>query len=262
MTTNFNYSVELLKELHILTRDGKVNQDSNRKLKQIDHLTQLCFEQIIKAHLKDVSPLSICDVGAGKNYLSFLLWDRYFKTNSDCQIYSLETRADLVEKSKQIAEKINFKSFHPLHVQAINSESLLPEKLDLIFALHACDTATDEAIHLGLKKNAKAFVLVPCCQAEVAAQLAEVPASHKLYPLFRHPLHRREFGSHLTNVLRGLFLESKGYKVWTTEFVGLEHSLKNEVILAVKVQNKNSLAEKALQSMLESFPVKPKVLFA
>ena len=132
--------------------------------------------------------------------------------------------------------------------------------MDLIVALHACDTATDDAILLGLKKKARAFVLVPCCQAEFAKKLDDLPKKNPNYSLWRYPIHRREFGSHLTNVIRCLFLESKGYRVRTTEFVGLEHSLKNEVIMAEKVQGHNGLAQRALDDLLLQIPIQPYLL--
>lgn len=249
------YSQDLLKELHILTRDGKLNQDSRRKLKQIEHLGTLCFEQLFPK-LSTEETFHMCDVGAGKNYFSFLLWDRYFRnTSHPIQIHSIESRTDLSIKSEQLAEKIGLSGLHSLAMPASQALEHLPEKLDLVVALHACDTATDEAIHLGLRKNARAFALVPCCQAEVAKLLEEAPKSSPHYSLWRHPMHRREFGSHLTNVIRCLYLEERGYKVRVTEFVGLEHSLKNEVIVAEKVQNHNGLAAKALAKVLKEFPL-------
>lgn len=112
------------------------------------------------------------------------------------------------------------------------TSGLLPECVDVVTALHACDTATDDAIRFALAKEAKHIVLVPCCQAEVAAAMrakkSESLARTPLAELWRHPIHTRELGSHLTNVLRCLLLESHGYEVTVTELVGWEHSLKNE----------------------------------
>jgi len=112
----------------------------------------------------------------------------------------------------------------------------LPAQVDVVTALHACDTATDDAINFALKKQAKFIVLVPCCQAEVAAVLRKNKgrqlAKDALTELWRHPIHTREFGSHITNVLRCLQLEAHGYQVTVTELVGWEHSMKNELIVA------------------------------
>ena len=124
--------------------------------------------------------------------------------------------------------------------------------IDVVTALHACDTATDEAIAFALTKQAKVIALVPCCQAEVARLLDAVPAGG-VHELWRHGIHRREFGSHLTNVMRALFLESKGYKVRVTELTGWEHSMKNELIIAEKIQNSNPAASRHLTSLRERF---------
>jgi hypothetical protein len=133
----------------------------------------------------------------------------------------------------------------------------LPASFDVVTALHACDTATDDAIAFGLLKKARALVLVPCCQAEVARTLnagkALSLARTPLAELWRHPLHAREMGSQLTNVLRCLYLEASGYQVTVTELVGWEHSLKNELILARYTgQRKRSAAER-LRSLLSEF---------
>jgi len=231
-------SLELLKELHILTRDGKLNQDSRRKLKQVYHLYQF-IEPLLKEIQQDHPDIKLVDHGAGKSYLGFLLYDLFFKTlNNASHIYGIETRDELVQKSQALAEKLNFPgmSFLNLSVAASIESDRLPAKIDVVTALHACNTATDDAIHFALKKQAKFIVLVPCCQAEVAAVLnknkGKALAKNALTELWRHPLHTREFGSLVTNVLRCLQLEAHGYQVSVTELVGWEHSMKNELIIA------------------------------
>ncbi|MBY0516034.1 MAG: SAM-dependent methyltransferase [Bacteriovoracaceae bacterium] len=224
-------SIELLKELHILTRDGKLNQDTRRKLKQVYHLFQF-IEPIL------TDDTNLVDMGAGKSYLGFIIYDLFFKAKSEGRVIGIETREELVEKSKKLAEKLQFKrmNFLPLSVEDSIHSNLLPEKIDVVTALHACDTATDDAIRFGLEKKAQHMVLVPCCQAEVASQLKKHKGpqlgSNVLTEIWRHPIHTREFGSHITNVLRCLQLESHGYQVRVTELVGWEHSMKNELIVA------------------------------
>ena len=231
-------SIELLKELHILTRDGKLNQDSRRKLKQVYHLYQF-IEPLLKEVQQDHPDISLVDHGAGKSYLGFILYDLFFKTlNDDSRIYGIETRDDLVKKSEELAARLNFPgmSFLNLSVAESTESDLLPARVDVVTALHACNTATDDAIHFALKKQAKFMVLVPCCQAEVASVLkknkAKTLAKSALTEIWRHPLHTREFGSQVTNVLRCLQLEAHGYQVNVTELVGWEHSMKNELIIA------------------------------
>jgi hypothetical protein len=250
-------SVELLKELHILTRDGKMNQDSRRKLKQIYHLYQF-IEPLLLELQHDHADINLVDHGAGKSYLGFILYDLFFKSlHNASHIYGIETREDLVNKSRELASRLEFPhmSFLNFSVADSISSKLLPARIDVVTALHACNTATDDAIHFALKKQAKFVVLVPCCQAEVAAVLRKNKgrelAGNVLVELWRHPIHTREFGSHITNVLRCLQLEAHGYQVTVTELVGWEHSMKNELIVATNKNLPRKRAAERLQEMLK-----------
>ena len=235
-------SIDLLKELHILTREGKLNQDTRRKLKQVYHLYQFIEPLLNDAFARKPSP-SLADHGAGKSYLGFILYDLFFNVahlseKTTGHIYGIETRAELVAKSRELVQRLGFArmSFLNLSVQEATASSELPAEVDIITALHACDTATDDAIAFGLARQARHMVLVPCCQAEVASVLKKSKALSlartPLAELWRHPLHTREFGSQITNVLRCLQLEAHGYEVTVTELVGWEHSMKNELIIA------------------------------
>ena len=250
-------SLELLKELHILTRDGKLNQDSRRKLKQVYHLYQ--FIESLLCEWPEDRPLTLADHGAGKSYLGFIVYDLFFKSRGTGTIFGIETRADLVQKSRELAHRLKFDRMHFLNVSVAESvqSSEMPASIDVITALHACDTATDDAIAFGLQKQARFMVLVPCCQAEVAARLRETKAlalaRTPLSELWRHPLHTREMGSQITNVLRCLYLEARGYQVTVTELVGWEHSLKNELIIARFTGQKKRSAAQRLERLLAEF---------
>jgi len=231
-------SIELLKALHILTRDGKMNQDSRRKLKQVYHLYQF-IEPLLEEVRSEKGALTLVDHGAGKSYLGFILYDLFFKMlKDDSHIYGIETREELVRHSRELAAQLGFggMSFLDLSVAESITSDKLPAQVDAVTALHACNTATDDAIRFALAKQAKHIVLVPCCQAEVAAVLRKNKGKQlgkdALVELWRHPIHTREFGSHITNVLRCLQLEAHGYQVTVTELVGWEHSMKNELIIA------------------------------
>jgi hypothetical protein len=248
-------SVELLKELHILTRDGKLNQDSRRKLKQVYHLYQ--FIEPLLLELKQISPaIQLVDLGAGKSYLGFILFDLFFKNLAGgAHIFGIESRDELVQKSRALAEKLGFAgmSFIDQTVAETLDSTELPRRIDMVTALHACNTATDDAIRFALKKQAKFIVLVPCCQAEVASILRKNKAMELSKPvseLWRHPLHTREFGSHITNVLRCLQLEAHGYQVGVTELVGWEHSMKNELIIARRTDQPARHRAARLQELL------------
>lgn len=250
-------STELLKELHILTREGRINQDSRRKLKQVYHLYQF-IEKVLQELPAEGEP-TLADHGAGKSYLGFILYDLYFRPLGRGHIYGIETRADLVERSRALAGRLGFDRMSFLNISAADAAdvSVLPERIDVVTALHACDTATDDAIAFGLRKQAQFMVLVPCCQAEVAACLRRNKAlalsRTPLAELWRHPLHTRELGSQLTNVLRCLYLEASGYQVTVTELVGWEHSLKNELILARRTGQRKRSAVERLRAVLAEF---------
>ncbi len=232
-------SIELLKELHILTRDGKLNQDSRRKLKQVYHLYNF-IEPLLRDVRETKQNVSLVDHGAGKSYLGFILYDLFFKGHGEgAHVYGIETREELVQKSTELAARLGFSdgmSFLPLSVAESTTSDQLPEQIDIVTALHACNTATDDAIDFALKKKAKHMVLVPCCQAEVASVLRKNKGKDlgrsALTEIWRHPIHTREFGSQITNVMRCLQLEAHGYQVTVTELVGWEHSMKNELIVA------------------------------
>jgi len=251
-------SIELLKELHILTRDGKLNQDSRRKLKQVYHLFQF-IEKLLQELPGHGVGATLADHGAGKSYLGFIIYDLFFKALGGGHVYGIETRPELVAASKALAARLGFERMGFLNLTVVESASSaeLPARIDVVTALHACDTATDDAITFGLQKQARAMVLVPCCQAEVARVLNQGKALSlsrtPLAELWRHPLHTRELGSQLTNVLRCLYLEAWGYQVTVTELVGWEHSMKNELIIARHTGQKKRSAAERLQQILAEF---------
>jgi Methyltransferase domain len=248
-------SLELLQALHILTREGKLNQDSRRKLKQVMHLLQFIEPLLAKLRASQGS-VSLVDHGAGKSYLGFMLYDLFFKSVPDAgKVIGVEVRDELVLRSRELAEQFGFAGMEFLNLSVADSSKALPARIDVVTALHACDTATDDAIAFGLKHGAQHLVLVPCCQAEVAATLkagkASALQSNPLVELWRRPLHTREFGSQLTNVLRCLQLEAHGYEVTVTELVGWEHSMKNELIIASKGKPHAKTSAQRLLAMLD-----------
>ncbi|MCP5267657.1 MAG: SAM-dependent methyltransferase [Zoogloeaceae bacterium] len=251
-------SIELLKELHILTRDGKMNQDSRRKLKQVYHLYNFIEPLLLEAQAEHPE-IHLVDHGAGKSYLGFILYDLFFKEQSGgAQIWGIETRDELVARSQALAARLGFDGMNFLNLSVAESitSPALPERIDVVTALHACNTATDDAIRFALAKKAKYIVLVPCCQAEVASTLRKNKATalaEALGEVWRHPIHTREFGSHLTNVLRCLELQAHGYEVSVTELIGWEHSMKNELIIAVQKKLPTRKPTERLNELLQTF---------
>jgi hypothetical protein len=249
-------SVALLKALHILTREGSLNADSRRKLKQVLHLTEI-LRPALEALLEDCGQPVLVDMGAGKSYLGFVLYDLILGPAGRGHVVGVEARADLIESSRSLAMESGFERME--FVTCPIAEAILSSgRADMVTALHACDTATDDAIRFALRHEAKTIALVPCCQAEVS-QLLKCEKG-PLRQLWRHPIQRREFGAHITNVIRGLVLEAHGYKVRVTELTGLEHSLKNELILAERHQHSNALAKGELEKLIDQLGVRPALL--
>jgi hypothetical protein len=253
-------SVPLLQALHILTREATLNADSRRKLTQVLHLTQMlrpALEDLLKDAKGSESEPVLADVGAGKSYLGFILYDLIFGPAGRGAVAGIETREPLVASSRELAAASGFDRMQ--FIAAPIAEATLPGgRADMVTALHACDTATDDAIRFALRHEAKVIALVPCCQAEVARLLDGQQGP--LRQLWRHPIQRREFGAHVTNVIRGLVLEAHGYKVRVTEFTGLEHTMKNELILAERHQRSNAQARGELNRLIDQLGVKPALL--
>ncbi|HSD89715.1 MAG TPA: SAM-dependent methyltransferase [Kofleriaceae bacterium] len=265
-------SIELLKDLHLLTRDGQLNADARRKLKQIRHLVGLLRPALDDALARNPEP-SIVDCGAGKSYLGALLYELVLGPAGRGSLTAIEARPEL---SKQAADRAarfgqeRFKVATGAIGQFISAGRTGEEEADrgsattrpnVVTALHACDTATDDALVLAIANNADHVAVVPCCQAEVARQLeSSRPEDPVLAALFAHPLHRRELGSHLTNVIRALTLEAHGYKVTVTELVGWEHSAKNELIIGKRINRFDLRARETLRGLLERFHVEPTLI--
>jgi hypothetical protein len=249
-----NQSQNLLKELHLLSRDGQLNADTLRKLKQVNHLVGLLTPALDDVFSRFGEP-QIVEAGSGKTYLGFVLYELFMKEKGN--LLAVENRAPLVEKSKSSAVHLGFQRME--FQCAPIEQATYPSRIHILTALHACDTATDDAIEVALKHNADYVALVPCCQAELAEQLKAAKGT-ALHVFHEHPIHRREFGSHLTNVIRALVLEAHGYQVTVTELTGWEHSLKNELILGKKVRAENREARTKLEALLEQANVRPKVV--
>jgi hypothetical protein len=256
-------SIELLKDLHLLTRDGQLNADARRKLKQIRHFMGLLAPALEDALARHPSP-RIVDCAAGKSYLGFLLYELVLGPAGRGELLCVEARPALTaggaDRAARFAhERLRFVTGRISEVMTPEPHpSFLEGGVQVVTALHACDTATDDALAFGIERGAEHIAVVPCCQAEVARQLADVGPRDELDgALIDHPLHRRELGSHLTNVIRALCLEAHGYRTTVTELVGWEHSLKNELILGRRIQRTNPVARRKLEALLARWRVSP-----
>src|SRR5512142_134807 len=247
-------STELLKELHLLTRAGDLNADSLRKLKQVNHLAGLLAPALDDALARFGDPV-VVDCGAGKSALGFVLYELFLGPAGKGTLVALEQRPELASAGAERARRLGFDRLR--FVEGPIDAAAVPERVHVVTALHACDTATDDALLLAIRRNADHVAVVPCCQAEVARQLAD---ARSVSPVVAHPWHRREFGSHLTNVIRALVLEAHGYRVTVTELTGWEHSLKNELILGRRVHKEHRGARARLRELLAATGVRPQLV--
>lgn len=237
----------LLRRLGLLNGDSSMNHASLRKFLQINHLLSL-----LEPHLKELahrfSPLTILDAGCGKSYLTFLLaWYFTEKLPHAVEILGIDHQSKIIASCRRIAEDLSMSSvsFHASSVstfewQSFSSEGQKPRRLNAVFALHACDTATDHALALGMSLKADLIGAAPCCQAELAQwwkERAPYLPEHPLRSIFHSPNIRREMGAHCTDMLRVLMLRSRGYQVTATEFIPSEHTPKNRLISAVRRGN-------------------------
>ena len=253
-------SPALLRELHLLTRTGDLNADARRKLKQINHFFGLLQPALDAIGRDGHAPLAI-DAGAGNAYLGFVLHELWLGPLGRGDLWSVEARPELAAQGEARQARLGVQRMRFVTRQvadlwpAPGTTTVEGRRVDAVVALHACDTATDDALVLGIRAEAAVIAVVPCCQAEVARQLSGADAALAgIGTLWRHGLHRREFGAHLTNVLRALVLESHGYEVTVTELVGWEHSAKNELILGRKTQRGNPMARRQLDGLLATLP--------
>lgn len=237
---------DLLKSIEIMSNDGYISADMQRKYVQIDNFIKLVYPMLVKSTQK--GKIFILDCGSGKSYLSFVM--NYFireKLRRNCHFYCIDTNQDIMEKCLWIRDELGYDNmeFHTNKIRDFQTH----EKIDIVCSLHACDTASDEAIAKGIKLMAQFMLIVPCCQSEVINQLT----FHPLKAITRHGVYNARLADILTDGLRTLILEATGYKVRVKEYVSPIYTPKNIIIQAEKIQNKNKMAMKQYMELKATF---------
>ena len=216
-----------LKHLGITDEKGQIIPSMARKWKQINKFIEIfsnAYEQIDASQQE----LNIVDFGSGKGYLTFALYDYLLAQHKTPLITGVELRSNLVEFCQNVADQVGF---HHLDFFEGDVRSYQPAKLDVMIALHACDIATDFAIHTGIRLNASMIMCAPCCHKELRPQLK---SPEVLQPMLQFGIHAGQQAEMLTDTLRALLLKAYGYETKVFEFVALEHTSKNKMILATK----------------------------
>mgnify|MGYP002785193690 CR=1 FL=1 len=217
-----------LRTLGVTTPDGQVVPAMARKWRQIDQFVGVIAKALEDAGLAAAAPLQLADFGAGKGYLTFAVHDWLQQQGGTPTTTAVERREDLVAAGNDAAAALGITG---LQFVAGDLQSHRPERLDVLLALHACDTATDAALHLGIQSGAAVVVCAPCCHRELRPQLAAGPL---LAEVLRHGVHEEQFAEMLTDSVRALLLEAAGYATKVFEFVSLEHTAKNKLLLGVR----------------------------
>lgn len=241
---------DLLREIGIITRDGKVRNDMIRKYNQIDHFVELIDSLIDE--LMDVDTITILDCGCGKSYLTFVL--NYYikeKKKKNCYFIGIDRSEKVIKASKDIAKRLGYKNME--FIQGDINEYTPNRRIDAVISLHACDIATDLALGLAVRVDARAIMCVPCCHKELLGQFK----SEELEPLFKQGVFKARFADILTDSIRSLLLETQGYDVSVIEYISPLETPKNLLIRAKKVSEKNYKAAEEYERIRNMFGIYP-----
>lgn len=242
---------ELLKEIGILSSDGKVKNDMIRKYNQVDHFVELVHDLLDELSHKHGS-ITVLDCACGKSYLTFVL-NYYIKEvmKKPCYFIGLDYSAAVIEASKKMAHNLGYNNmeFKVTDIRDYHAG----RDIHLVISLHACDTATDEAIALAVNNNVGAMVMVPCCHKELLNQLDFKPFEN----IFRYGILKARISDALTDGLRGLLLEALGYKVSMVEYISPLETPKNLMIKAEKAGKPGTAATEEYRKLRGLLNVSP-----
>lgn len=224
-----------LKAVGIMTRDGRVRADMQRKFKQINEFLRLVDETDSFKDLRG-KPVHVVDFGCGNAYLTFAIY--YYLhdiLDLDAHVTGVDIKSDLIERHQKKAGSLGWNqlTFHSGTISSFQP-NVIP---DVVLALHACDTATDDALARGIRWNSRLIVCAPCCQHELQEQLSHIPMPAQLLPIFHHGILFERIGDILTDTFRANILRIMGYRTDITQFVPIEHTAKNLMIRAVKTSS-------------------------
>lgn len=234
-----------LAELGVTTAQHTLVPAMARKWKQINKFIEVFAHALDASPLADAKALNIVDFGSGKGYLTFAIHDWLRSARGiTAEVSGVELRPDMVKLCNSAIDKLGLAG---LRIEQGDVRSWTPKALNVMIALHACDTATDYAIDLGLRGGADIILCSPCCHKQIRPQLLQ---PHPLRPILQHGVHLGQEAEMLTDGLRALMLEASGYDTQVFEFISLEHTNKNKMILAVK-RKQAKPAEPVLQQIAE-----------
>jgi hypothetical protein len=239
-----------LVKLGVTAADGTARPGMADKLRQVERFVEILGHLVDGCALRDAKAVHVCDMGAGKGYLTFATHEFFRARGVAAEVIGVEQRAELVEKTNRVATDLKLEGLR--FVQGAIGAFELPAGLDVLIALHACDTATDDALVAGVRAGAKLIVAAPCCQKEVRREFSP-PAV--LAGVLRHGILAERQAELLTDGLRALALETAGYGASVFEFISSEHTGKNVMIAATKrdVPGDGAAARAELRALMDFF---------
>ena len=247
-----NQAAPLLKTIGLMTPDGAIKPPMRKKFKQVNHFIELMAPLLEQPAAE--SAYTIVDCGCGKSYLGFaLVWYIRNVLKRKAAFLGIDVSDHVIQqcRSRALSLGLNEMRFQCASMR----EAEWPKHVDLLTSLHACDTATDEALACGAARQAKRLVAVPCCQHELAEQIESPPH----YPITRHGLFKQRFADMLTDMARSLFLESRGYRVTAGEFVSVDETPKNLMLRAEKKSSQSSQRESEYDSFKSFYGIRPSI---
>lgn len=231
-----------LYELGVTDAQGQLIPAMSRKWKQINKFIEVLSAALARSRLADREQLHVVDFGSGKGYLTFAVHDWLAHSmGRQPQVTGVELRSELVALCQGVIDTLGLTG---MAYEQGDVRDYQPAALDVMIALHACDVATDYAIHLGIRAGAEVILCSPCCHKEVRPQLL---SPHPLRPILRHGIHAAQEAEMLTDGLRAMLLEAAGYDTQVFEFISLEHTNKNKMILAVRREDAGQSEEVVAQ---------------
>ena len=234
-----------LTALGLASKAGHIHNHSQKKFKQINRYVELMRDLVAGDTVHQ-----IIDMGSGKGYLTFALYDYLRASNPDIQVRGIELRQKLVDKSNDVAEEIGYEG---LTFQQGSIDGTNVKKADLVIALHACDVATDMAIAKGVRAKSKYIAVAPCCHKQI--RKAMKPTDSVLMPVVTHGILKERMAEMVTDTIRALLLESVGYTTKVFEFIQMDHTPKNVMITARYTGKKDKSALAKVEALKDEFGI-------
>lgn len=242
---------DLLREIGILAANGKIKNDMIRKYNQIDRFVEL-INDMLGELLKEHESITVLDCGCGKSYLTFVL-NYYIKEvlKKPCHFIGLDNSSTVIEASKKIADNLGY---HNMEFKVTDISNYKAQRdVHMVISLHACNTATDQAIALAVNNNVKSIVMVPCCQQEILSQYSYQPFE----PIIKHGLLKARMADIITDGIRALLLEALGYKVSVVEYISPIETPKNLMIRAIKIHKPNPAMLEEYKELKKALNINP-----